>query len=236
MADGGPVRLCRENVLAPEARERRGTIFFPSHSIDTHQPTQDFDELANGLAALTGVYEPVTVCMYFRDFLCGAHQPFVERGLRVVSAGHVHDPQFLFRLRHLLVSHQFAASNDLGSSCYIAIHAGCSYFHVTDSLTAARDDQLDDARAAAALARLEQLSGRTHDLQCREADRYLGTGNLLEPHELRELLSRAKQLDRWGVCVDRRARPVPIKVSRPWRPWLAARWLQAAAGPRPGLG
>jgi hypothetical protein len=219
-------------VARDTPEERRGTIFLPAHSIETHQPAQDFAELADRLSALTDAHQPITVCMYFRDFLSGRHEPFVARGLRVVSAGHVHDPQFLFRLRHLLVGHRFAASNELGSSCYMAIHAGCSYFHVRDSLAVGRKVERDDVGWATVLARLEQLSGRGHDEQSREADRYLGTANLLEPHELRELLSRAKQLDRWGVCVDRSARPLPLTVTRPWRPWLALRWLDAAGGPR----
>ncbi len=221
-------RMCSEQVPG----ERRGTIFFPSHSIESYEPAQDFAELADRVLTLPGAHQPVTVCMYFRDFLRGHHEPFRERGLRVVSAGHVHDPQFLFRLRHLLVAHRFAVANDLGSSCYIAIHAGCTYVHLSDRLSAARSAHFDDARAAAALARLEQLSGRGNgEQQNREADRYLGTANLLDPDDLRALLSRAKQLDRWGLCVDRRARPLPLTVTRPWRSCFALRWLDAAGGP-----
>jgi len=69
-----------ERMLSDQApHERRGTLFFPSHSIDTYQPTQDFTELARVLVALPDAYQPVTVCMYFRDFLCGDREPFVER-------------------------------------------------------------------------------------------------------------------------------------------------------------
>jgi hypothetical protein len=210
--------------------ERRGTIFFPSHSTSTGRPAQDFAELADRVAALQDVHQPVTVCLYFADYLRGDHAPFRKLGLRVVSAGHAHDPQFLFRLRHLIVDHEFAASNDLGSSCYYAIHAGCKYFHVADELTAVRSDELGDPWSKAALARLQELGDRSYSEQRQEADWHLGAANLLSPEELRALLRRARQLDRWGVCVDRRARPVSITVSRPWRPWLMTRWLQAAVG------
>jgi hypothetical protein len=211
--------------------DRRGTIFFPSHSTGEYLPNQDFAELADRLLELPDAYQPVTVCLYFWDLRSGAHEPFAERGLRVVSAGHVHDPQFLFRLRHLLVDHEHAASNDLGSSSYFAIHAGCRYFHLADASAAARADGNEDARATAALSVLERLGSRSPVEQRREADRYLGSTNALEPIALRGLLRRAKQLDLWGVCVDRDARPVPITVSRPWRSWFAARWLQARQRP-----
>jgi hypothetical protein len=211
--------------------DRRGTIFFPSHSTGEYLPNQDFAELADRLVALPDAYQPVTVCLYFWDLRSGAREPFAQRGLRVVSAGHVHDPQFLFRLRHLLVDHEHAASNDLGSSCYFAIHAGCRYFHLADAAAAARADGNEDARATTALSVLEQLGNRSPVEQRREADRYLGSTNALQPVALQALLRRAKQLDLWGVCVDRDARPVPITVSRPWRPWFAARWLQARLRP-----
>jgi hypothetical protein len=209
--------------------ERRGTIFFPSHSTEITQPTQDLAELAATVAALPDRYQPVTVCLFFLDYRRGGAEPFRQLGLRVVSAGHFRDPQFLFRLRHLLVDHEYATSNDIGSSCYYAIYAGCKYFHLTDKLTAARDSDIDP-RAEEVLSRLRGLAAGSYPEQRQEADWYLGSCHLLEPAELRALLWRAKQLDRWGVCIDRRVRHVPITVSRPWRPWLAARWLQTTAG------
>jgi hypothetical protein len=210
---------------------RRGTIFFPSHSTPAYQPSQDFAELADRLASLPDRYQPVSVCVYFVDYWSGADRPFRERGLRVLSAGHGHDPQFLIRLHHLLGDHEYASANDLGSSSYLAIHAGCNYFHLSDAFATGRAEERDDARGAAALARLERLSGASRAAQRREADRYLGSTHLCEPRELRTLLRRARQLDRWGAAFDRGSRPVPIVVSRPWRPWCAARWLQSRLRP-----
>ncbi len=192
--------------------ERRGTIFFPTHSTPTHRPEQDLTELGDRLLALPDRFHPVTVCMYYVDYWRGAHRPFAERGFRIVSAGHGLDPQFLFRLRHLLVAHEYAASNELSSSCYFAIHAGCRYLHVADAFSAARAGKHDDARAAAVRATLARISDGDPAEQRREAGHFLGADNLLEPGELRMLLRRAKQLDLWGACFDRGARPLPIAV------------------------
>jgi hypothetical protein len=209
-----PFVYASKMVDAGAPAERRGTIFFPSHSSEWHQPSQDFADLATRLAALPDIYQPVTVCVYFLDYRVGAHEPFLNSGLRVVSAGHGLDPQFLFRLWHLLRGHEYAASNDLGSSCYFAIHAGCKYFYLADRLTWAREDERDDVRAAGALARLEQLSGQSYEQQRKEADRYLGPDNLLEPSELRRLLCGPSSSTGGGcasiVDRDRRRSPCPV--------------------------
>ena len=214
---------------AGHERERRGTIFFPAHSTENESPSQSFAELADRLAELPDSYQPVTVCVYFRDYWRNAHKAFVQHGLRVVSAGHGHDPQFLFRLHHLLTHHQYASSNDVGSSCFFAIHAGCQFFFLDDSLS---EDRLSaDARANEIRDFLKSMAAWPRQDQLRLAERYLGTSHMLDPDELRAVLHRAKTLDRWGVSAARTDGALSLAVSRPWRPWSATRWLQSKLRP-----
>jgi hypothetical protein len=123
-----PFLYLLELLRAHRPPARQGTIFFPSHS--THNVTAqfDFEGLADALLLLGEEYQPITVCVYWRDFNLGRHVPFQERGFRVVSAGHMFDPHFLVRFYHLCSTHQYSASNSIGSNLFYSAKSGCSFF------------------------------------------------------------------------------------------------------------
>ena len=184
---------------------RQGTIFFPQHS--THHVTAetDFEGLAEELAQLGSEYQPVTVCIYWRSFNLGHHLPFEKRGMRIVSAGHMYDPAFLYRFYHLCSLHRYASSNGLGSHMFYSLKSGCSYFHfdcvkphlVADDLVLNRDvSKTSPAIEAAlkALFRSPQPSVVAEQLDT--ADYYLGAEYLRSPRELRKLLLYAELLDK----------------------------------------
>lgn len=110
--------------------ERNGTLFFPIHSSKCLKMHQDYDELAEQLLALDECYQPVDVCIYWRDYLAGAAEPFLQRGIKVVSAGHIYDRAFLYRLYMLLLQYQYVSGNELGSHVFYAVSSGCSYFNI----------------------------------------------------------------------------------------------------------
>jgi len=108
---------------------RRGTLFFPHHS--THYVTvqMDYRILAERLKNLPEIYQPVTICIYWKDYLLNHHLPFIEKGLSVVSAGHMYDKNFLHRIYHLCSIHRFASGNGIGSNIFYAFKSGCIYFY-----------------------------------------------------------------------------------------------------------
>ncbi len=109
--------------------QRQGTLFFPSHSTHGVTAQLDFAGLAEALAHMAVEYQPVTVCLYWKDLQLNRQVPFQQRGLRVVSAGHMFDPLFMLRFYHLCSMHRYAAGNETGSHMFYALRAGCSYFH-----------------------------------------------------------------------------------------------------------
>jgi hypothetical protein len=117
----------------PESQSGTGTIFFLAHSIDTVHLTVGRGSLVRELRALDERFQPVTVCIHMTDHAKGLHQPFVDAGFNVVSAGNVWDPEFLNRWLHLLFSHSFAASNDIGGSAYYSVAAGMPFILVGDT-------------------------------------------------------------------------------------------------------
>lgn len=109
---------------------KNGTIFFPAHS--THHVTvqMDYAKLADQLCSLSKEYQPVTVCVYWKDFNLGLYKIFEKKGLNVVSAGHIYDPLFLFRFYHLCSLHKYSGCNSIGSHVFFSGLAGCKCFYL----------------------------------------------------------------------------------------------------------
>jgi len=225
------------------APARTGTLFFPSHS--THRVTwhADFDGLAAALLGLDKKFQPVTVCLYWRDYELGRHLPFSRRGLPVVSAGHVFDPQFLFRLLHLCRAHVYAASNVLGSYLAYSVIAGCRFFflpgfearHALEE-AASGSDISAPGETGAALQRefaqpYEALGPGRAGLLARACD----LDRVLAPESLRVALAMADRLDRAGIAVsplDGRLRfSVPYRFARAGRRMAQAGWQWLRASP-----
>ncbi|MEA5549895.1 glycosyltransferase family 1 protein [Anabaena cylindrica UHCC 0172] len=184
--------------------KRKGTIFFPAHS--THHVTVQFDweSIAEYLNNLSEEYQPVTVCMYWRDFELGRHLPFLRRGMKIVSAGHMFDKDFLFRFYHLCSTHIYAASNDIGSNLFFSIKSGCSYFYIDLSncfYNAKSDDILKRDVSTTPVERLDVLKSLfqnpqtyTTSEQMQVVDYYLGAKYLKSPEELHEQVFYAEEL------------------------------------------
>lgn len=110
--------------------EREGTIVFPMHSTAVTDTNTRWSRLADELAALPEVYQPVTVCLHWQDLERKRDAEFVRRGMRVVSAGHFTNQEFVYRMVHLMSEHRFAASNGVGSNLFYAVWMGMPYFLV----------------------------------------------------------------------------------------------------------
>jgi len=111
--------------------ERKGTIFFPRHSTDRVTVKMNYKKLARKIKNIEKKYKPVTVCLYWKDYLMGRAKPFIENDITVVSAGHLKDPKFYQRFNRLCLSHKFSAGNEIGSHIFYSVASGCYYFHVT---------------------------------------------------------------------------------------------------------
>jgi len=213
--------------LLPEVAPagRRGTLFFPSHSTHRVTAAADFSGMADAVAALEERYRPVTVCIYWRDYELGHHRPFLQRGLRVVCAGHIFDPDFLFRLFHLLARHRYAASNVPGSSLVYAVIAGCRYFLVPGFEVAHQGTQAalaqDLSQGGHALDLLRQAYARAQEEPTRDqrdlVARVSGLDNLHAPGDLRGLLEMADRLDRIGLARHPRSRELRASFPSAYR-------------------
>ena len=232
---------------------RRGTIFFPSHSSHYMTVQMDFERLAEELAHLGDEYKPITVCIYWRDFNLGHHIAFQKRGMRIVSAGHMYDPDFLFRFYHLCSMHRYAACSGPGSHIFYSVKSGCSYFHfdkVKYSYIADDHVRKRDAARASPTRRLalESLFCKPQPFatteQLKAADYYLGADYFKSARELRQQLLYAEALDKASFVVRNKGGAVhfavPTCYRRSGRVWkrrlagvrrrLSRLWTRTVAG------
>lgn len=224
---------------------RRGTIFFLSHS--THHLIVDerAEKLAELLARSSERWQPITVCVYWKDFLLGRHRPFAEQGLRVVSAGHIYDPLFLFRLHHLCLQHEYSAGDKTGSHVFFSVHSGCKHVHLPTQgdpprIGTAKDNKEHSLKVVHAppppgMPDLEATFLRDEAdaaLQARAAGYFLGYEWVLTPEELRDQLRGLERLDQRGYWKPNHGElvsyfpPAQIRrvIRRSVRPLVRNRW------------
>lgn len=200
------VFVCRLMQQRPAPR-RRGTLFFPAHSTHGVTVQTDHHAIAERLSRLESKFQPVRVCIYWKDYLAGRHLQYAARGFEIVSAGHMFDPLFMFRLYSLLTLHRFASSTTEGSYIFYAVQAGCVYFHLrgfgVESLPNTAASSGDVCTHPEAEAVISAFSGEFEEVTPRQrqiVEVFMGSENIASPARLREILETADMLDRYGLA------------------------------------
>ncbi len=120
--------FCYINKPSSSGFPRKGLIFFPAHSTHYVSASNDYEGIIRELDLLKPLYSPIVVCIYWKDYLEGHHIPFKKEGYKVISAGHIYDENFLYRLSDILFHFEYAASNAIGTSLFYSAFAGCKTF------------------------------------------------------------------------------------------------------------
>ncbi len=186
----------------PETVEGYGTLFIPAHTVQIMSTSANWSQVADELLALPDEYQPVTVIMYFHDYLKGLHTQFEQRGMRIVSAGHNVDPEFMFRWLHLLSQHRFVMSNDIGGGVLYAAKAGKPVVIMSELANAFYDPAVHAVHGPVMNRQARDMRDRIADLfrgddetaLAEVVDYLLGVENLKSPEQLHEDLVYAARL------------------------------------------
>lgn len=214
-----------ESLVDLPKPERQGTLFFPAHSTQHITTDMDFADLAQRLRGLEDEFQPVTVCLYWRDIQLGRAEAFTRAGHQVVSAGHIADPAFLYRLYHFCSMHRYASSNEFGSHTFYSLLSGCSFFWINtpELLKAAPETVLNRDTAPPSIDHLYTLQAlftpryrEPSPLQLKTAQEYLGVQNKVKPRELKQILRKACWADFLGF-VNFRSQKNKLKLPSFWR-------------------
>ena len=193
-----------------EAKDiRRGTIVFPSHSTHHVKTVYDHERYAGTLDALPERYKPVTVCIYWKDILHGYHAFYEKKGFRIVTAGHIFDPDFLYRFYDICRHFKYSTSNNIGGHLFYSVKSGCRFFYTPS------DKINHEVHAGSPLGGFTSMHSlikeKTISLfsepkddmdrdQVEFVDKYIGSAHFKTPGELRDLFLYAEKKDRsWNM-------------------------------------
>ena len=236
------MRLMEAQFPAIAEADRRGTLVFPCHSTHTIRASFDHDDYARRLAALPERFQPAVVCLYWKNFLAGEAEAYVRRGLAVVSAGHIYDPDFLLRSHDVARRFRYACANKIGTHLFQTVASGCRFFFlpsgdITWDVPAHEQPNIgrDKPGFAEAEAEAELLFAEPVDeitaAQRDFVDRLLGTADMKTAAELRNIFLAAELRDKlWPLGrqgEQDRTDVTPPFLSRPLarlRRWLGKRF------------
>ena len=105
-------------------KKKSGSIFFPTHSTHHIKSTIDSDYIITKLKLLPEMYLPITICMYWKDIQHGEHLKYLSNGFKVVSAGHIYDNLFYFRLFDIFQNFKYTLGSSFGSFVFHAARSG----------------------------------------------------------------------------------------------------------------
>ncbi|HWV86431.1 MAG TPA: hypothetical protein VNZ62_13365 [Capillimicrobium sp.] len=90
-------------------------LAFPAHSTHLLESQFDVDEFIGQLESVRQGFDTVRVCLYWKDVLLGRDAPYRAAGYTCVTAGHIYDAGFLFRLRDIFAGARGVVANEVGS-------------------------------------------------------------------------------------------------------------------------
>jgi hypothetical protein len=105
--------------------ERKGSIYFPSHSTHHIQSLNDTDKIIDKLLRLPEIYKPIFACVYWKDIQNKEHEKYLQNGIKVISAGHLYDNLFYFRLFDILKNFKYVIGATFGSFVFHSARSGC---------------------------------------------------------------------------------------------------------------
>lgn len=118
-------RRFKNIVQRPDAK---GSLVFISHSTPSTKINSDWKKLIEQYRQLPERYHPLTFSIYYRDYLLGVHELFIEEGFDVVTAGHIADDTFVDTFYDTMSRFKYVIGNDTGSNLYYAVEMGIPFF------------------------------------------------------------------------------------------------------------
>lgn len=196
----------------------RTLLVFPNHS--THHNDIAFD-VQNQILAIkerARGFDRVEVCIYWKDVLKGLHRAYAQKGFHCTTAGHMYDPDFLYRLKNIIERSSAVISFSCGTSSLYSILLGRPTWIVQDkNFSLSSDTSYFDVlqhqvskSGKEMLVQLQKLFAEPSDElthhQIEFVQKATGYANLKSKSELMQIIQQAEE----AYCSRRHVRPSPI--------------------------
>lgn len=119
-------RYRRSQGIVPRP-DAKGSLVFISHSTPSAKINSDWSKLIEAYRQLPEQYHPLTFSIYYRDYLLGVHEYFIQEGFDVVTSGHIADPNFVDNFYETMSQFSYVMGNDIGSNLYYAVEMGIPF-------------------------------------------------------------------------------------------------------------
>lgn len=104
-----------EKIVKEKVKNGKTLTVFPSHSTTQVDMNFDIPQFIKKIREISAGYDTIVVCMYWKDVLQKKYEAYEKEGFKIVSAGHMFDPQFLPRLKTIILLSDMIMANDFGS-------------------------------------------------------------------------------------------------------------------------
>jgi hypothetical protein len=119
---------CRKINNISKMHSAKGTVAFPVHTIHAVDLIFDWNNYIKSLLELPDKFQPVSVCLYYREILSGIYKNFIDKGMTVYCAGHMCEINFPVNFYRILQQFIYSTSNFSCSSGYYSIEMGIPFF------------------------------------------------------------------------------------------------------------
>lgn len=106
---------------------RKGSLFFFSHSTWDTEIKTNYNLLKKKLDSLESQFRPVRIVLHFIDILKEKHILFEQMGYEIICFGNMYNNNFVENLYNALGTTKYVLSNAIGSHTFYAINIGIPF-------------------------------------------------------------------------------------------------------------
>ena len=131
---GSPFVHYKNTHKIKQKPDAKGAVVFPGHSTYYIKSQFQVEDYCHVLKKLPKEFQPVTICLFWLDFIDQKTNIYRKMGFKVVSAGpkFTNSLEFVKNFYNILSNHKYATSNDIGSYTFYAIDFGLPFFLTGD--------------------------------------------------------------------------------------------------------
>ena len=193
-----PNLYSEQKILAEKYRLGRNALIFPAHSTHYIEAQFDIDALLDKARMLNEQFDSVRFCIYWKDYLSGKSQAFLESEFECVTAGHIYDPLFYSRLKALLSTADHTFGNSVGTHIGLSIGLGIPHTIFPSKIEYTKPYYTQNDKYTKNFIAFSKLFisdySTISEEQVNVVNRYFGFSQKKSPGEFREILQTAEYL------------------------------------------
>lgn len=126
--------LTDKQISGEKKRLGKSLLLFPAHSSSMISIEYGIINLCKQVKKIGKDFDSIRICLYWKDVLLGKNKIYQDFGFECVTAGHMLDPNFLPRLKSLILISDLTLSNIISSQVGFCIYLSKPHIVIEDNL------------------------------------------------------------------------------------------------------